>query len=61
MEARPKLWLLGFLSLLYGALVNVGGASAADVVAVMRHVHDEVLARQGVDLQPEVKLLGFAS
>ena len=42
-------------------IVNVGGASAADVVAVMRHVHDEVLTRQGVDLQPEVKLLGFAS
>ena len=42
-------------------VINKGGASATDVVAVMGHVHDVVLARHGIDLQPEVKLLGFSS
>lgn len=42
-------------------IVNRGGASAADVVAVMRRIHDDVLARFGVDLTPEVKLLGFGA
>jgi len=41
-------------------VINKGGASATDVVAVMNHVHDVVLARHGIDLQPEVKLLGFS-
>lgn len=41
-------------------VINKGGASAADVVAVMGHVHDVVLARHGIELQPEVKLLGFS-
>ena len=40
-------------------VVNDGGATAADVVAVIRHVHDEVAARFGVELTPEVKCLGF--
>ncbi|MBP3884619.1 MAG: UDP-N-acetylmuramate dehydrogenase [Olsenella sp.] len=40
-------------------IVNTGGATAADVVSVIRHVHDCVLERHGVDLACEVKLLGF--
>lgn len=40
-------------------IVNDGGATAVDVVTVMSHVHDTVLSERGIDLRPEVKLLGF--
>lgn len=40
-------------------IVNTGTASAADVVAVIRHVHDRVKETHGIELQPEVKFLGF--
>ena len=40
-------------------IVNNGTATAADVVAVMRAMHDRVREVYGVDLQLEVKLLGF--
>lgn len=40
-------------------IVNKGTASAADVSAVIRHVHKTVRERYGVELQPEVKFLGF--
>lgn len=42
-------------------IVNRGGATAADVVSLIGRAHDEVLARHGVDLACEVKLLGFGS
>ena len=42
-------------------VVNNGTATAADVLAVMRAMHDKVREVEGVDLQPEVKFLGFAS
>ena len=42
-------------------IVNNGGAKASDVVALMGRAHDEVLRQQGVDLQCEVKLLGFGA
>lgn len=38
--------------------INLGQGSAADVTALMRHVRAEVHARWGVELIPEVKLLG---
>lgn len=40
-------------------IVNMGGAKASDVLAVMGHVHDVVAQNHGVDLRPEVKCLGF--
>lgn len=40
-------------------VVNNGGATASDVVAVMRRMHEAVLAQEGVDLVCEVKFLGF--
>lgn len=40
-------------------IVNLGGASASDVIAVMGHVHDAVLKKYSINLQPEVKCLGF--
>ncbi len=38
--------------------VNVGGASAADVMALLRHVQREVEAREGVRLEPEIEFVG---
>ena len=40
-------------------IVNKGTASAADVVAVIHHVHEKVKDAYGIELQPEVKFLGF--
>lgn len=39
--------------------VNNGGGSAADFVALMTEVKRRVKQRQGIDLEPEVKLWGF--
>ena len=39
-------------------IVNRGGASCADVLALMKAMFSEVKARFGVALKPEVKLLG---
>ena len=41
-----------------GFVVNTGGATCEDVLAVMRRVRDTVLAETGVLLEPEVRLLG---
>ena len=41
-------------------IVNTGSATAADVRAVMDQVQRTVLDRFGVQLQPEVRFLGFA-
>ena len=41
-----------------GFVVNVGGATAADVHAVIEHVQDEVERTSGVRLEPEVRFLG---
>lgn len=41
------------------ALVNLGGASAADVVSFAREIQEGVAARYGVRLFPEPVLLGF--
>lgn len=40
-------------------VVNEGGATAQDVLALMRRMHDAVQARFGVELVPEVQFLGF--
>ena len=42
------------------ALVNKGGATAAEIVAFARRVRDGVLDRFGVALAPEPVLVGFA-
>lgn len=42
-------------------IVNNGRATAADVLALMRLMRDRVREATGVDLQPEVKFIGFAS
>ena len=41
-----------------GFVVNAGGATAADVLGLIRHVQDTVEARFGVRLEPEVRLVG---
>jgi UDP-N-acetylmuramate dehydrogenase len=40
-------------------LINSQGARAADLLALMKLVQEQVLARFGVRLEPEVHLLGF--
>ena len=41
-----------------GFVVNVGGATAADVIALVKAVQAKVLAAKGVTLEPEVKIVG---
>lgn len=41
-----------------GFVVNTGGATAADVNALIERVRDEVRAQFGVELEPEVKRIG---
>ena len=41
-----------------GFVVNAGGATAADVIALMEYVQDTVHERFGVTLQPEVRIIG---
>ena len=41
-----------------GFVINAGDATAEDVLAVMRHVREEVLKNTGVLLEPEVRLIG---
>ena len=44
-----------------GFVVNIGGATAADVLQVIRDVQAAVLADAGVRLEPEVRMWGFDS
>lgn len=41
-----------------GFVVNLGGATAADVRAVIEHVQEEVKNQFGVVLEPEVRMVG---
>lgn len=40
-----------------GFVINAGGATAKDVLAVMRHVRDVVYRNSGIKLDPEVRLI----
>ena len=40
-----------------GFVINIGGATCEDVLAVMRHVRETVLADSGILLEPEVRLI----
>ena len=40
-----------------GFVINIGGASADDVLAVMRHVRKKVCDNSGIMLEPEVRLI----
>lgn len=41
-----------------GFVVNLGGATCEEVLRVISHVYETVLAQTGIRLEPEVKLLG---
>ena len=41
-----------------GFIVNLGGATAADVLALIKHVQQTVFERFGVMLEPELRLTG---
>ena len=40
-----------------GFVINTGGATCEDVLAVMRHVREKVLEDSGITLEPEVRLI----
>jgi UDP-N-acetylmuramate dehydrogenase len=40
-----------------GFVINTGGATAEDVLAVMRHVREKVFEDSGIMLEPEVRLI----
>ena len=40
-----------------GFVINTGGATCADVLAVIRQVQERVLAEKGVRLEPEVRII----
>ncbi|MBQ6453611.1 MAG: UDP-N-acetylenolpyruvoylglucosamine reductase, partial [Coriobacteriales bacterium] len=42
-----------------GFIVNAGGATAADVRALIRHVQQKVQEDSGYLLEPEVRMWGF--
>ena len=42
-----------------GFVINRGSASAAQILELMQHVQARVKENSGVDLEPEVRLLGF--
>lgn len=39
-------------------IVNLGGAKAADIEALMRYVQSQVKQKHGVWLEPEVRIIG---
>ena len=41
-----------------GFVINTGGATCADVLALMAHIQEAVERKYGVLLEPEVKLIG---
>ena len=41
-----------------GFIVNAGGATAADILALMARVRETVLRETGVELEPEVRIIG---
>lgn len=41
-----------------GFVVNAGGATAKDVLGLIEHVQDEVKTQFGVELEPEVRMVG---
>ncbi|MBQ3579044.1 MAG: hypothetical protein II974_10335, partial [Firmicutes bacterium] len=45
-------------SLHAGFVINCGGASATDVIDLMKVVQETVLDRFGVMLEPEVRIIG---
>jgi len=41
-------------------IINLGGASADDVLALMAEMRDRVRARFGIELEPEIRVIGRA-
>ena len=41
-----------------GFIVNRGGAAFSDMIAVMEHVRETIFIKFGVELEPEIKIIG---
>jgi UDP-N-acetylmuramate dehydrogenase len=48
-------------SLHAGFIVNTGGATAVDVLSLIRHIQKEVRRTSGVELEPEIRIVGEAT
>ena len=48
----------GLRGLTAGFIVNIGGATARDMLELMRQVEQRVFEQTGVQLEPEVRILG---
>ena len=44
-----------------GFVINHGGATSADILALIRLIQNTVYAKKGVRLEPEVRFLGFSA
>lgn len=44
-----------------GFIINVGGATCADVQALIKHIQDTVLQKTGVKLESEIRVIGSDS
>jgi len=42
-----------------GFIINIGNATAEDVMCLIKHVQNEVFSAYGVKLEPEVRFMGF--
>lgn len=40
-----------------GFVINRGGATSADILALMDHIRETVLRRSGIELEPEVRII----
>ena len=57
--SRARTWAGAQVSSLHaGFLINTGGATAGDFLALMERVQRAVYEREGVRLEPEVRILG---
>ena len=43
-----------------GFIINTGGATAADILSLIEQVRQRVLDQRGVELEPEVRVIGNA-
>jgi UDP-N-acetylmuramate dehydrogenase len=41
-----------------GFIVNAGGATANDVISLIRHIQNQIKSEHGIELQTEVKIIG---
>ena len=41
-----------------GFVINKGGATASDIISLIKHIQNTVFEKYSVNLEPEVKIIG---